>query len=78
MEVSELGLPADQRVWVGHGKPELKAHHSKLREGTVAHGVLGLVLTYVLQRSMREGEEGRKGGGEREGRGRGGGGEGGR
>ena len=39
VKVSELSLPADQRVWIAHGEAELKPHHSKLREGAVAHSV---------------------------------------
>ena len=50
VKVSKLSLPADQRVWIAHGEAELKPHHSKLREGAVAHGIPRLCLGDVAER----------------------------
>ena len=50
VKVSELSLPADQRVWIAHGEAELKPHHGKLREGAVAHSVPRLCRGDVAER----------------------------
>jgi hypothetical protein len=48
-KVSKLCLPTDQGIGVGHGVSHFKAQYSKLRQGTVADDVLGLVLAQVVQ-----------------------------
>ena len=50
VKVSELSLPADQRVWIAHGEAELKPHHGKLREGAVAHSIPRLCRGDVAER----------------------------
>lgn len=47
VEVSKLGLPAHQRVGVGHGEAELEAKNSVLGQGRVTDGVRGLVGVQV-------------------------------